>query len=665
MSAREIGWRFEDYAKKCAWFIQQVTPGPSWRNTSVMRKVPTVRTPVLRAPVGDLRFAATLSRDAIATVPSAAAEAVITTADEIMAGRWAVLGAPRDDMEDPDWFFDPRTGRTAPSSRYCFWIDYRSEEVTGNVKQLWELSRMQHVTVLAAAFALSGDVRYAERAAQHLKSWWSRNPFLSGIHWTSGIELGLRLISWVWVRRLLEDWDGAPELFEGNGDALAQVWWHQRYLARFRSRGSSANNHVIAEAAGQLVASLAFDWFEESPRWAAGAADLLEAELENNTFPTGVNREMAFEYHGFVAELGLLAAVEADLAGRPLSDSCWDLLHRMVEAVAATVDVKLHPPRLGDGDDGRGLLLGPPDANRWESLIALGTRLFGAQQWWPEAKPDAASVLIASLVNKRRELPGSPCRPSHFSDAGLTILRSQTGPQNEIWCLCDSGPHGFLSIAAHAHADALALEVRYDGVEILADPGTYCYQGEPSWRNYFRSTLGHNTVEIGHQDQSTSGGPTLWTRHARSRLLTIDFDGDGDVNVWSAEHDGYGHLDPPAVHRRTVELDKWQQYIRISDRIDTTGDYALRLAFHFGPGVDVRQVNGRRFELSWGDASGKHSVATMELPDLRWSLSKGATDPVLGWYSGHFGKKQPTVSIVGEGNSAESAEMETLLRFPC
>ena len=76
----------------------------------------------------------------------------------------------------------------------------------------------------------------------------------------------------------------------------------------------------------------------------------------------------------------------------------------------------------------------------------------------------------------------------------------------EIWCRCDGGPHGFLSIAAHAHADALSVEVRHGGVDILADPGTYCYHGEPEWRTYFQSTIAHNTIEIDGQWQSVRGG---------------------------------------------------------------------------------------------------------------------------------------------------------------
>ena len=70
-----------------------------------------------------------------------------------------------------------------------------------------------------------------EAVATQLRSWWAANPFLSGIHWTSGIELGVRLLSWVWIRRLLDGWSGAGPLFEGNRTFLRQLHHHQEWLA--------------------------------------------------------------------------------------------------------------------------------------------------------------------------------------------------------------------------------------------------------------------------------------------------------------------------------------------------------------------------------------------------------------------------------------------------
>ncbi|MGH9104687.1 MAG: alginate lyase family protein [Acidimicrobiales bacterium] len=664
MSGPELAWRLSDQGRKFLWSFEQVPPvGPGRRAAGVM----SLHRPGRGGahPLGERRFRAVLPAGTLQAVPAEARRATVEAADAIMAGRWEVLGVLRTDMEAPDWFRDPVTGRRAPQGEYCFRVDHRREEVTGNVKQVWELSRLHHLTVLAAAFAFTGDERYALRAASHLRSWWRENPFLSGVHWTSGIEVGVRLVSWVWARRLLHGWPGAPALFEGNDDAVAQVGWHQRYLASFASRGSSANNHSIAEAAGQLVAALAFDWFAESGRWAADAAEALEAALASNTFPSGVNREMAFEYHGFVAELALVAAAEADLAGQPLSPGTWELAGRMLDVVAATLDARSRPPRYGDGDGGRALVLDPA-SDRWQDLLYLGATLLGAPGWWPEPRAGAASTCLGAMSSKH-PLPERPTRrPAYFADAGVTLLRTPRLEKPEIWCRCDSGPQGFLSIAAHGHADALSVEVRYGGTEVLADPGTYCYHGEPGWRGYFRSTLAHNTLELGGRDQSDAGGPFLWATQARSRTIELRTGDDGEAYLWSGEHDGYERLSPPARHRRTVRLRGEDRLVEITDRVTTTGHHPWRLAFHLGP--EVRAVMaGQAIELHWAqgeDATGETAGATLRLPvSGRWRLARGEVRPLVGWYSAGFGQKQPSVTVIGEGTCEGPLELATSLQF--
>jgi Heparinase II/III-like protein/Heparinase II/III N-terminus len=650
MSAQEVVWRSTDVLRKRAWRGRQVP-------------LASDKYPAKPKPENALGFASPLSPGALAAVPADDARRLLHTADEILAGRWEVLGVIRQDMVAPDWFLDPLSGSRAPQAGYCFSINHRDQTVTGNVKQVWELSRHHHLTVLAGAYALTRDPRYAERARSHLQSWWQENPFLSGIHWTSGIELGIRLISWVWTRRLLDGWEGVEALFEQNDLAREQIWWHQTYLSGFRSRGSSANNHVVAEAAGQLAAAVAFPWFVESTSWADQSASLLKRELANNTFPSGVNRELAFDYHGLVAELGLIAAIEADLAGRPLPDATWQSLGRMLDVTAACLDRGLRAPRQGDSDEGRALVISSPESNRWEALLALGQAIFGAAEWWPPAQPGVASTLLSALA-RPRPLPDRPAgRPWHFGDAGITIFRSQSAADPEIWCRCDSGPHGFLSIAAHAHADALSLEVRHDGIDILADPGTYCYSGDPAFRRYFRSTIGHNTLEVLGRDQSVSGGPTMWIRHAKSRLTKLDASPDGDEARWVGEHYGYQTVHPPVTHRRTVEFHGKQRLIEITDDIDSTGRPAVRLAFHLGPAVQAT-LDGCVLALRWEDGNGGHATATMTLPSsLDWSLIRGATDPVLGWYSPAFGQKVPATDVIGTGFATAGSPLRTCLAF--
>ena len=353
--------------------------------------------------------------DTAERVPEEAKAAILDCADRLLRGEWEVLGVVRTDLVRPDWFYDPVTGRRSAPDRYAFRIDHRSEDQVGNVKQVWEISRLQHLTLLATAWLLTHEEKYAERVAEHLRSWWRENPFLSGVHWTSGIELGIRLISLVWIRRLLADWPGVELLFDNDALALQQIQWHQKYLAAFPSRGSSANNHVIAEAAGQLVASCAFPWFAESERWRRQSARLLERELIRNTFPSGIGRELASDYQCFVAELGFVAAVEADASGHPLSAAAWERMCAMADSAAALVDERLRPPRQGDSDDGCGLLLDAPAPSRWPSLLAVGDALVGRLDWWPRPPADAGSTIIGALADTKHGIEGRPGqKPARF-----------------------------------------------------------------------------------------------------------------------------------------------------------------------------------------------------------------------------------------------------------
>jgi Heparinase II/III-like protein/Heparinase II/III N-terminus len=646
MSPAEVIWRARDHALQAAWSGRQVTREQAAAGASLP---PEVR-----------RFTAVLPPRTAKLVPAEAKTAVLAAADRLLGGEWKVLGVTRSDLVHPDWFYDPVSGRRAPADRYAFRVNHRSEEQTGNVKQVWELSRLQHLTLLATAWFLSHDDAYARRVADQLRSWSRENPFLSGVNWTSGIEIGLRLISLTWIRRLLDEWSEVAGLFENDKLTVRQIGWHQQYLGAFRSRGSSANNHVIAEAAGQLVASCAFPWFPDSDRWRESSARILEQELVRNTFPSGIGRELATDYQCFVAELGLLAAVEANAAARPLSEAAWQRLCAMIDSGAALLDERLRPPRQGDGDDGLALLLDAPTPNRWPSLLSLGAALFGRLDWWPRVPADAGSSIISSMAGEIRDLSGRPTRrPWRFADAGTTLLRTTSRQAPEIWCRCDGGPHGYLSIAAHAHADALSVEVRYGGVDVLADPGTYCYHGEPAWRSYFRSTIAHNTVELDGRSQSSDGGPFLWLRHANAREL--DVQDIGDAAEWIAEHDGYLVLHPAARHRRTVWLDRVSRTVDIVDEIRSDGRHAIRLAFHLGPEVEAVLTDACAI-LRWPGPS-TPGAARLELPPLRWTMHRGETDPILGWYSPGLGRRVPAATLLGRGRSEPDEPLITRLTF--
>jgi hypothetical protein len=641
MSPAEIPWRLRDTVVKRLWMTRRARDSAADPAAARRRKA--------AAPLPGQGMAP-------AAVSDVARERLLRTAESLMRGEWQVFGCRRNDMAPaPDWFLDPITGKRAPESTYCFAVDYR-HGAAGEVKYVWELSRHHHLTVLAAAYAVSGDQRYAERIATHLQSWWERNPFLAGINWASGIEVGLRLIAWVWIRRLLSDWPGTRLLFDENPVFASHLYRHQDYLSRLPSRRSSANNHLLAEMAGLFVAACALPWFDRSDRWRRQAAAALNKGLVEQTFPSGIHRELASGYHAFVLELGFVAALEGDAAGHPLSPAAWERLQAMVDAAAALVDVVGAPPRQGDDDSGTALLLDGHGFRPWDSLLATGATIFGPCDWWPRGKADdLRAPLLAALTSRRAGAAGRrpTQKPAHFADAGVVILRANADSSREIWCRCDGGPHGYLATAAHAHADALSVELRYGGRDVLCDPGTYRYYCAEKWRDYFRSTLAHNTLELDGVPQSKIGGPFLWMRQTHSRTVRVKL--DGDELFWEACHDGYRR----ARHVRRVRVAASQ--IAIEDEIESKGSRACRLAFHLGPAVEA-SLHGNRAELSWAGAA-EHS-ASIELPAaLRWRAIRGQEDPPLGWFSPSYGEKVPITTLLGDGRIESGLPLATLFRF--
>ena len=588
------------------------------------------------------------------------AEAVLAAAEALLAnGRWPVFAFEADlGGGDPDWFLDPATRMRAPSAAYCFGIPYRDQERVGNIKHVWEVSRLQHLTVLAAAYHLSGEARFAERAVAHLRSWQRANPPLRGVHWISGIELGLRLLTWTWARRLLDRWPRAPACFEGDPQFRRQLHAHQAWITTFYSRGTSANNHLVAEVAGLLAASRAFPMFAESDGWSRLAAGKLEQESVRQTFSDGLNRELAGDYHGFATELFLVAGIEADASGTPLSEAYWEEVGRMLTALAATVDAAGKGARQGDGDGGRALLFGRP-GDGTGTVLEAGGRLAGREPWWPAPSGDLGAALLSSMgADHRTGAPGPEVRPGLFPDAGISILRDLTPGPREIWCRFDHGPHGFLATAAHAHADALSFELRVGGCEILVDPGTYCYHGERTWRNYFRSTLAHNTLQVAGRDQAEPAGPFLWRTRPEAELFSASGLTDGTTACVEATHDGYRRTKPWMAHRRRLVLDRAARSLEVTDWLDGQGSAEVRLAFHLHPLVECR-LEGGCAVLAW--AAGR---ATMELPPvLAWSVHRGETDPVLGWYSERFGRREPATALIGRGRIAAGDRLRSRIVF--
>ena len=111
------------------------------------------------------------------------------------------------------------------------------------------------------------------------------------------------------------------------------------------------------------------------------------------------------------------------------------------------------------------------------------------------------------------------------------------------------------------------------------------------------------------------------------------------------------------THNKGLLIDAFD----IVDEIDC-GDHDLRLAFHLGPFVEA-DLDGHKATLRWPDAP-EPGAARLELPDcLHWTLHRGETEPIMGWYSDGLGRRTPAVTLVGSGRTVPEMPLCTRLEF--
>jgi uncharacterized heparinase superfamily protein len=453
-------------------------------------------------------------------------------ADAAAAGKYRALGRTWPGATGPEkWHLDPETGGAWPKDPYCFDISYRFDGSRGDIKYAFELNRLQYLQPIAALAAAEDDPALARFCVDELESWIDANPPFRGINWCSGIELALRIVSFLTVTHFI----GEAAFSEIQKRKLRRTLSaHGYWLSRYPSRYSSANNHLVAEAAGLFLLGILAPDLPGAHQYEEYGRQTVIEEVQKQILEDGVGAEQSPTYTSFVIEWLLLCALVAKNAGRPLPQAFEDRLCLAGEYLLWITDEGGHHPRIGDDDEGRVFYSQIEPENGYVSSVlgCLSTALRRPDLAPPYYEPHLRNLLFGFPEQMREPLEGVRIFPA----GGYTAVRERLAQRN-VLLLFDHGPVGYLSIAAHGHADALALTLHVDGRPVLIDAGTYRYLSGGSWREYFRGTRAHNTLTIAGQDQSTMVGPFNWSHKANARLTrkrTLP-------EQWIAEaaHDGY------------------------------------------------------------------------------------------------------------------------------
>jgi Heparinase II/III-like protein/Heparinase II/III N-terminus len=416
----------------------------------------------------------------------------------------------------------------------------------------WELQRQQHLFPLAAGGQLAGQPAWTRLAVEQVLDWIATHP-TGGPGWGSAYEAAHRLVSWACALPL-----AAPLASPAERAEMAAAFARSAALVRERpSRFSSANNHRLAELAGLL----AFEALSvERSGWARAWGEL-EREVDRQTFADGGSREQAAGYFVYVLEIVWFASLLAHAVGQELG-ALGERAARMLEWLRAVADADGEPPPVGDDAEDR-LLRVDYFAPRRAAVVAarLDALLGGAPALFPPASPAADTDSRA------------------LRDSGYVVLRGRLETES-VRLVLDTGVLGFGSLAAHGHADALAVTVDVGAETLLRDAGTGSYLAAAG-RDRFRLTSAHNSVCIDGEGQAQPLGPHIWGRRFGTAVEALVV--GAEVEYVRVSHDGYRSRRSRAVHTRSVTYLK-PDVALVLDRVTAARECTAELVWQTMPG---------------------------------------------------------------------------------
>lgn len=458
---------------------------------------------------------------------------------------------------------------------FCYDLDYRLRDDLGDARTNWEKNRHFEWALLAKAYYVNREEKYLRELTEKIEAWCKENPFLHGICWTSAMELAIRAINWMYSLAFLQA--------AGVDNVKLQIGTINMvdYLTKHYSHFSSANNHLLVEAAAIGLAGYAF---HHQP-WKNMAVRILSEELDKQNYSDGVNKEQSLHYQTFGMEAYLLLA--------HVSGECrWnEMLRKQSEYVSHATWREKTVCEFGDDDEGKILDLQGGHWHQWEWVLQLGSLVTGIRySRFEDICENTRWLFTDEEIEAIKKKPLYDHTKSRcFDIGGNSFLRDK---EDRILIGIDHAALGFGTIAAHGHADALSFQVLVDGEPVITDPGTYIYHCDLENRNAFRKTINHSTVCIGGRDQSEMLGAFLWGKRAECKLEY--FSSNEDWDVLAASHDGY----KPVIHQRTFEWNKDSRRLRVKDTLTQETDWVSTLML--GKNIGVVSESGEKVELQSG-----------------------------------------------------------------
>jgi asparagine synthase (glutamine-hydrolysing) len=233
-----------------------------------------------------------------------------------------------------------------------------------------------------------------------------------------------------------------------------------------------------------------------------------------------------------------------------------------------------------------------------------------------------------------------------YEAGGYYTLRS-----NESWAMMRC--HSYRD--RPAHADMLHLDLWWKGLNILRDCGSYMYNCEQPWQDYFGSTSAHNTIVIAGTNQMQKLSRFMWLDWTKAKFTIHKSFNDSAIGVMQGEHYGFQKL-YNVIHRRAV-LSSLDGFWLVVDDILGVGTHEVGVYWQF---CDVDYQLQRDTVILHTDAGPVCLVFLDSCRSGKYECFRG-DDSSTGWQSLYYGHREPAPVLICSAGAQLPARFVTFI----
>lgn len=423
---------------------------------------------------------------------------IVEEADNILEGKIKTFSSLELDYGNPiSWNKNPITNQLISLNDKWYQIsDFDKKK--GDIKIIWEPSRMSQLLKLARAYILTKNKKYYLNFSFQLKDWYEKNKYSYGPNYKCGQENALRMINIIISSDIFRNYQLLTKEDEKYIRNIISGSYKKIFSNFYYAKNCIKNNHTISELVGLIVGA----WCSNNEKLMKKYFKTLEKELDKQFFNDGGYIQFSFNYQRLSLQLvEFILSIKKEL-NLEFSERVLEKFKKSILLLNNLINKNGDIPNYGAND---GALIFPVTSCDYrdfrpiintiyyllEKEILFKKDLFIEEIYW--FSPDEEIKL--ELYNEKNIMKES----KSYNESGLyTLVNADDSFMMIVAQKLKSRP---------SQMDQFHIDLWHNEVNVLCDTGSYSYASEIG--KILSSTQGHNTLKIENLEQMSKKGAFL------------------------------------------------------------------------------------------------------------------------------------------------------------